>query len=54
LLYDGKGALIKTQQTALLKGINYVEVNMSNLVNGTYTLVASWNNNTKIYKVKKQ
>ncbi|HQX95269.1 MAG: T9SS type A sorting domain-containing protein [Chitinophagaceae bacterium] len=43
-VFDGKGALIKTQTTALLQGNNQVNVAMEKLPAGMYQLVIEWNN----------
>ncbi len=43
-LYDGKGALVKTQQANLLQGNNQVAVETGQLPGGMYMLSVEWNN----------
>jgi len=41
---DSKGALIKMQRRNLFQGSNQLSIDMSPLTNGTYFLLAEWNN----------
>ena len=55
-LYDAKGTLIRTQQTALITGNNLVNIDMSSLPNGIYHVAASWNQGSsqQSFKIIKQ
>lgn len=53
LLYDPKGTLVKTEQAKLSKGSNQLQMDMSTLAQGTYTLIINWSNNNKIIKIVK-
>jgi hypothetical protein len=53
LLYDPKGTLIKSEQAKLSKGSNQLQMDMSTLAQGTYTLIISWSNNNKVIKIIK-
>jgi hypothetical protein len=43
-LFDGKGALVKIQETRLSVGVNQLSIDMSLLANGVYHVVSNWNN----------
>jgi hypothetical protein len=53
-VYDAKGALIKQSQTNLMQGINVVQLDMTHLSAGTYTLTAQWNDMIKAVKLIKE
>jgi hypothetical protein len=53
-LYDAKGALVKQQQTNLLRGVNLLQLDMTALAAGSYNLIAQWNNTVKAVKIIKE
>jgi Secretion system C-terminal sorting domain len=53
-LYDAKGALVKTMQRNLLRGINRVELDMKGLAAGLYILTAHWGTTLKQVSIIKQ
>jgi len=55
-LFDNKGALVYIQHNALLKGSNQLDINMSNLVSGVYSMAVEWNEGKiqKLIKLVKQ
>ena len=42
-VFDSKGALVRTQQSGLVKGNNRMIVDMSGLASGVYNMVIQWN-----------
>jgi predicted esterase len=53
-LVDSKGAVVRRQENLLPGGTNQLTIDMSGLANGVYTLLASWNNETKTTKLIKK
>ena len=52
-LYDSKGALIRVYKKQILAGTNQLQVSVSGLAKGNYSLNAVWNNSSKtIWLVK--
>ena len=54
LLYDARGALVRSTQKNLQRGNNLVQVNMQGLSAGIYTLAVSWPGNIRHLKISKQ
>jgi hypothetical protein len=52
-LVDVRGAVVQQQQVSVMKGTNQVDVNMSTLPKGTYTLMVQWENEVRSAKVVK-
>jgi len=53
-IYNAKGALMKTLQKNLLRGINRVEFDMKELAAGFYIISAQWGTNLKQVSIIKQ
>lgn len=53
ILFDIKGALIYTETKQLKSGINQLQVKLSQLPAGVYTLKSVWGNNNKVIKLVK-
>lgn len=51
-IFDGRGGLIKMQNSYILIGSNQLNVNMNNLAAGVYFINAAWNNGQKNETVK--
>ena len=43
LVYDSRGALIKTAKTTLLQGMNQLSIDLPNATAGIYTVAVKWN-----------
>jgi hypothetical protein len=43
-IFDGKGALVKTQQANLATGNNQVSIDIAHFAKGVYNVTAEWNN----------
>jgi len=52
-LVDVRGAVVQQQEVSVLKGTNQVDVNMSSLPKGTYTLMVQWDNEVRSAKLVK-
>ncbi len=50
-IFDGKGALVKTKNTNLLRGSNQLKLDMITLANGIYSVLVEWNDG--LIKIKK-
>lgn len=55
-VFDSKGAIVKIQQTTLLRGVNQVGIDLKSLAGGLYQLSVDWNNGSarKTVQVLKQ
>ena len=53
-VFDSKGAIVRTQQSLIQQGTNQISVNMSGLAQGTYTLMAQWNNESRTIQFLKK
>jgi hypothetical protein len=52
-LVDVRGAVVHQQEVSVLKGTNQVDVNMSKLPKGTYTMMVQWDNEVRSAKLVK-
>ena len=53
-LYDAKAALVKQLQTSLLQGTNLLQLDMTGLASGPYSLIVRWDNTVKTIKILKE
>jgi hypothetical protein len=53
-LFDVNGKLIRTKEQALMQGANLVNLDLTNLPAGVYTLRAKWGDQLKSVRINKQ
>jgi hypothetical protein len=56
MVFDSKGALVRTQNVHVVSGANQIQVDLGSLANGVYVISVEWNNGQmrKVAKLIKQ